>query len=197
VGRRATTINKGEAMEFNSLTDVLVEEVADLYSAEQQLVEALPKMVAAAHSYELREAFESHLEETRGHVQRLEQAFDDLGIQEVPSQTCKAMRGLIQEAGDTIKASGDPVAIDAALIGAAQRIEHYEIAGYGTARALAGELGFNTTSLLLDQTLEEEGKANKALTKLAAGGMLSSGINRLAAARSAGEGPEDGESEAT
>ncbi|HWB22432.1 MAG TPA: ferritin-like domain-containing protein [Gaiellaceae bacterium] len=171
-------------MEFNSLSDVLVEELADLYSAEQQLVEALPKMALASHSYELREAFESHLEETKGHVQRLEEAFGELGFKAVPEQTCKAMRGLVQEAGDTMKATGDPVAIDAALIGAAQRVEHYEIAGYGTARALAGELGYNSTASLLEQTLDEEGRADKLLTKLAAGGMLSSGINRMAADRS-------------
>lgn len=174
-------------MKLNSLSDVLVEELSDLYSAEQQLVEALPKMAAAAHSYPLREAFESHLEETKGHVQRLEEAFNELGYEAIPEQTCKAMRGLVQEAGDWVKATGDPVAIDAGLIGAAQRVEHYEIAGYGTARALADELGFNSTAALLEKTLDEEGKADKALTKLASGGMLSTGINRLGADRAEAE----------
>jgi len=176
-------------MELNSLSDVLVEELGDLYSAEQQLAEGLGKLAAAAHSYDLREALEAHLEETRGHVQRLEQVFRELGVETPPEQTCKAMRGLLQEAADTARATGDPVAIDAALIGAAQRIEHYELAAYGTARALAGELGHDSSKALLEQTLEEESKADKVLTKLAEGGILSSGINRLAASRS-GEQPD-------
>ena len=171
-------------MELNSLSDVLVEELGELYSAEHQLVEALPNMAAAAHSYELREAFETHLEETRGHVERLEQVFADMGIRFSPSKRCHAMEGLIQDSGDIMKATGDSVAIDAALIVAAQRIEHYEIAGYGAARTLASELDLGTASSLLGQTLDEEGNANKLLTKLAAGGRLSSGINRLAATRS-------------
>jgi ferritin-like metal-binding protein YciE len=141
-------------------------------------------MASAANSYELREAFESHLKETRAHVERLDQAFADMGIRFVPSKTCHAMQGLIQDSDDIIDATGDSVAIDAALIGAAQRVEHFEIACYGTARALAGELSLDTTSSLLEQTLDEEGKTNKLLTKLAAGGRLSSGINRVAATRS-------------
>jgi ferritin-like metal-binding protein YciE len=170
-------------MEFNSLTDVLAEELGDLYSSEQQLVDALPRLAAAAHSYELRDALEMHLEETRVHVDRLQQIFSDMGIRFAPNKTCKAMEGLVSDGDDIAGSAGDPVALDAALIGAAQRIEHYEIASYGTARALAGELGLKTTSSLLDQTLEEEAKADKSLTKLAAGGMMSSGINRLAAER--------------
>jgi len=176
-------------MELNSLTDVLVDELGDLYSAEQQLIEALPKMASAANSYELREAFEAHLEETRTHVERLEQAFADMEIRFTPSNTSNAMHGLLQDSDDIINATGDSVAIDAALIGAAQRIEHYEIAGYGTAHALADELDLDTTSSLLNQTLDEEGKANKLFTKLAAGGRLSSGINRLAATRAESELP--------
>jgi ferritin-like metal-binding protein YciE len=182
-GRTARSIKGGASVELNSLFDVLVDELTDLHSAEEQLVGALPDMAAAAHSYELRDAFEGHLAETVTHVERLQQAFVDLGLEVIPAGTCKAMRGLIQEATDLIKATGDPVAIDAALIGAAQRIEHHEIAGYGTARALAGELGFDRTSSLLDETLDEEGRANKSLTKLAAGGFLGSGINKLAATR--------------
>jgi ferritin-like metal-binding protein YciE len=178
-------------MEFNSLNDVLIEELGDLYSAEKQLVEALPNMAAAAHSYELREALESHLEETNHHVERLDRAFAELGIRFAPTTTCQAMKGLIDEGDDVIAATGDSVAIDAALIGAAQRIEQYEIGAYGTARALAGELHLDTTSALLDQTLAEEGKANKTLTKLASGGMLSSGINRIAADRSDTEPVEE------
>ena len=174
-------------MELNSLSDVLVNELGDLYSAEQQLVEALPNMASAANSYELREAFESHLQETRSHVERLEQAFVDMEIRFAPSKRCHAMQGLLQDSDDIINATGDSVAIDAALIAAAQRVEHFEIACYGTARALANELGLDATSSLLEQTLDEESKANKLLTKLAAGGRLSSGINRLAATRSDGD----------
>jgi ferritin-like metal-binding protein YciE len=166
-------------MQLNSLSDVLTGQLADLYSAEQQLVLALPKMAAAAHSDELRQAFLTHLEETRNHVRRLEEAFADSGMQ-IPSETCEAMQGLIQEGEEIILATGDPAAIDAALIAAAQRVEHYEIAGYGTARALAGELGLDTTKSLLDDTLDEEGHADKHLTKLAEGGLVSAGINREA-----------------
>jgi len=181
-------------MELNSLKDVLVEELGDLYSAEQQLVAALPRLAAAAHSYEVREALESHLEETTHHVERLDQVFAELGIRFAPTKTCQAMKGLIDESDGIVTATGDSVALDAALIGAAQRIEHYEISAYGTARALATELHLDTTSALLDQTLDEEGKANKTLTKLATGGMLSSGINRMAAERADAEAVEEADS---
>jgi ferritin-like metal-binding protein YciE len=169
-------------MQLNSLKDVLVEELADLHSAELQLVEALPKMAKAAHSPDLRDAFESHLAETRGHVLRLEQAFGEIGVP-MPAETCAAMQGLVKEGSGIISASGAPAAIDAALIGAAQRVEHYEIAAYGTARALADELGLSTTKSLLDDTLNEEASADKRLTKLASGGLIGSGINQEAAAR--------------
>jgi ferritin-like metal-binding protein YciE len=171
-------------MELNSLTDVLVEELGDLFSAEQQLVAALPRLAAAAHSYELRDTIEAHVEDTRAHVERLNEIFEEMGIRFAPTKTSRAMEGLIADGDEIAESGGDPVALDAALIGAAQRVEHYEIASYGTARALAGELGLGKASALLDRTLAEEGKANKALTKLAAGGMMSSGINRLAAERS-------------
>lgn len=171
-------------MEFTSLQDVLVDELGELYSAEEQLIAAIPTFAAAAHSYDLRETLEGHLEETRVHVQRLEAIFDDLGIRFMPTKTSKAMRGLIEQGEELTRAAGDSVALDAALIGAAQRIEQYEIAAYGTARALAGELGLGTASSLLGNTIDEEARANKTLTKLASGGMLSSGINRLAADRS-------------
>ena len=178
-------------MEFNSLTDVLIKELGDLRSAETQLVDALPMMAAAAHSYELREALESHLEETTHHVERLDEAFAEMGIRFAPTRICEAMKGLIEDGSDVIGATGDSVAIDAALIGVAQRIEDYEIGAYDTARALAGELHLATTSALLDQTIGEEGKALKTLTKLATGGMLSSGINRMAAERSSSEHEEE------
>jgi ferritin-like metal-binding protein YciE len=172
-------------MEFNSLTDVLVDELGDLYSAEQQLVDALPKMAAAAHSYELRDALEAHAAETTQQVGRLDRAFSEMGIRFSPTRTSEPMKGLVEEAEHVITAGGDSVALDAALIGVAQRIEHYEIGAYGTARALAGELQLGETKDMLDQTLDEENKANKVLAKLATGGMMSSGINRIAAERSA------------
>lgn len=168
-------------MEFNSLYDVLQEELADLYSAEQQLLKALPQLVRGAHAPELRQAFDDHLTETRGHVTRLEQAFAEVGMP-VPNETCEGMQGLIQEGSEILQATGDPAAIDAALIGAAQRVEHYEMAGYGTARALASELGLDQTKSLLSQTLDEESKADKLLSKLAEGGLMTSGLNRDAAA---------------
>ena len=114
------------------------------------------------------------------HVDRLEEIFAEMGIRFAPTNACKAMEGLVADGDDIAGSDGDPVALDAALIGACQRVEHYEIAAYGTARALAGELGLDRTSSLLDQTLDEEARADKALTKLADGGFMSSGINRLA-----------------
>ncbi len=164
---------------LNSLDDVLLEQVEDLYSAEQQLVAALPSVARAAHSGDLKDAIETHLEETRGHVLRLEQVFDALGA-ERSAMTCKAMQGLIAEGNDVAKMEGDPVAKDAALIAAAQRIEHYEIAGYGTARALAGELDHDDAAKLLNTTLDEESAADKLLTKIATGGMLRGGVNAKA-----------------
>ena len=166
-------------MKLNSLNDVLTDQLADLYSAERQLVEALPKVAGAASSTELRDAIEEHLEETRGHVRRLEQAFGELGISP-PSEECEAMKGLIAEGEKVIKAEGDPSAKDAALIAAAQRVEHYEIAGYGTVRTLARELGHKDTADLLGETLDEESQADELLTKIATGGMVGSGINRQA-----------------
>ena len=166
-------------MKLNSLNDVFAEQVEDLYSAEKQLVEALPKVAAAANSNELRQALEQHLEQTRDHVARLEQIFGDAGIQS-PSEHCKGMEGLIKEGDEIVSAQGDPAAKDAALIAAAQRVEHYEIAAYGTARALADELGFDDAKDLLDQTLDEESDADKLLTKIATGGVFASGINREA-----------------
>ena len=170
-------------MQLNNLEDVLIEQLADLYSAETQLVAALPKMAGAAHSSELRQAFTDHLEETRGHVERLDEAFGELSMPR-SAETCQAMRGLIEEGSEIVAATGDPAAIDAALIAAAQRVEHYEISAYGTARTLASELGHDRAAALLDETLAEEANADKLLTKLAQGGLLRSGINEEAASRS-------------
>jgi ferritin-like metal-binding protein YciE len=153
-------------MQLNSLQDVFVEQLADLRSAEQQLVEALPKVARAASSDELRSAFEQHLEETRGHLGRLEEIFGRIETP-APAEHCEGMEGLIKEGEEVIGMSGDPMAKDAALIAAAQRIEHYEIAAYGTARTYANQLGLSDHSRLLQQTLDEEGETDKKLTKLA------------------------------
>ena len=169
-------------MQLNNLQDVLMEQLADLYSAETQLVAALPKLAGAAHSSELKEAFNHHLEQTRNHVQRLDEAFGELSVPRT-SETCEAMRGLIQEGDEIVHATGAPDAIDAALIAAAQRVEHYEISAYGTAKALASELGYERTASLLDETLDEEAQADKLLSKLAEGGMLRGGINEQAASQ--------------
>ena|SRR5438552_9094407 len=166
-------------MQLQSLDDVLVTQLGDLLSAERQLVEALPKMAGAASDEKLKQAFTEHLSETRDHVARLEEIFGQLGKQ--PSAPpCKAMQGLVAEGEEIIAAQGDSAAKDAALIAAAQRVEHYEIAGYGTARTLAGQLGHGDAKDLLDQTLDEESSADKHLTKIATGGLLASGINERA-----------------
>jgi ferritin-like metal-binding protein YciE len=168
-------------MGFETLKDVLQEQLEDLHSAEEQLIQALPKMAQAAHHEPLREAFEHHLEETRGHLKRVEEAMGELGISGSP-EVCKAMKGLIAEGEELMQKGGDPTAMDAALIGAAQRVEHYEIAAYGTARQLADDCGFDGIKDLMDQTLDEESQADKLLTKIATGGMFKAGLNQQAQA---------------
>ena len=153
-------------MEFNSLDDVLEAELKDLYSAEKQLVAALPDIAQAATSKELGDAVNEHLEETRGHVKRLEEVFQAIGI-EAESEHCDGMEGLISEGSEVAEATGDGDARDAALIGAAQRVEHYEIAAYGTARTIAKQLGHSEAARLLGQTLDEESAADEKLTQIA------------------------------
>ena len=165
---------------MDSLRDLFVEQLQDLYSAETQLVEALPKMASAASHEELRDAFEQHLAETREHVKRLETILGQIG-EEPGGETCKGMQGLIKEGDEVLSEQGDPSVIDAALIAAAQRVEHYEIAGYGTVKTLAGHLDLDDAKDLLDKTLDEEGKADKLLTTIATGGMFKTGINQEAA----------------
>jgi ferritin-like metal-binding protein YciE len=167
-------------MGLHSLDDVLQDQVKDLLSAEKQLVAALPKVAEAAHSPELKKAISEHLEETRGHVQRLEKVTGLLGM-DGGATTCKAMQGLVAEGEEVLGKEGDPVAKDAAIIAAAQRIEHYEIAAYGTARTLAGELDQKDAERLFDETLDEESAADKLLTKIATGGMFKRGVNQAAA----------------
>lgn len=167
-------------MTLNDLKDVLIEQIQDLHSAETQLLEALPKLEQAAFDDELKQAFRSHLEETRGHVKRLEEVAGELGTS--PSgEKCKGMAGLIAEGDEIVALTGDPAAKDAALIAAAQRVEHYEIAGYGTAKTLAGHLDLDSAKDLLDQTLDEEADADKLLTKIATGGRFAAGVNQRAA----------------
>jgi ferritin-like metal-binding protein YciE len=167
-------------VQLQTLRDLFVEQLRDLYSAETQLVQALPHMASAASHDKLRQAFEHHLEETREHVTRLEEIFGELGVS-ASGEMCKGMQGLIEEGRKLMSAGGDPAVRDAALIAAAQRVEHYEIAGYGTARTLADELELGHARDLLDQTVDEEGAADKLLTKIATGGLFTAGINRRAA----------------
>jgi len=152
--------------EQNPLQDLLIDELKDLYSAEKQMVRSLPRMAKAAGSPELRRAFERHLEETRRHVQRLEQISDELD-RSLTGKKCVGMEGLIEEGKELIEEDLDQDALDAGLIGAAQKAEHYEIAAYGTARTHAEMLGYAKIARLLQQTLNEEGATDKKLTSLA------------------------------
>lgn len=166
-------------MKLDSLHSLFVHELKDLYSAETQLLEALPKMERAATHGTLKAAFREHLEETRGHVERLEQICNELGISPA-GEHCEAMEGLITEGEELINAPGDPDTRDAALISAAQRVEHYEIAAYGTARTFAKRLDFGDAAKLLDKTLDEESAADSKLTKIATGGIFTNGVNKAA-----------------
>jgi ferritin-like metal-binding protein YciE len=159
---------------MKTLRDLLVHELKDLYSAEKQLTKALPKMAKAASHSELKDAFTNHLDETNRHVERLEQAFDLLDESNRGAK-CEAMVGLIAEGEKIIKADGDPAVLDAGLISAAQRVEHYEMAGYGCARTFAQLLGESAIAALLQQTLDEESAADETLTSVA-----TSGINQEA-----------------
>jgi ferritin-like metal-binding protein YciE len=156
-------------MALESLNDFFVEQLRDLYDAENQLIKALPKMAEGANSDELRQGFEEHLEQTKGHAQRIEQIFKQLG-EKVKGKKCKGMEGLIKEGDETLEEEiSDENVQDAAIIAAAQRVEHYEIAGYGTARTFANLLGEDEAASLLEQTLEEEKKTDAKLTELAEG----------------------------
>ena len=157
-------------MELSNLRDLYIEELKDLYSAEQQLIKALPKMAKAATAKSLKNGFEKHLKETRGHVKRLEQVFKGLKVSP-GSKKCKAMEGLIEEGEEIIKEHDDPEVLDAGLICAAQKVEHYEIASYGTARAWAELLNETQVVKLLEQTLDEEKATDEKLTKLAVSGI--------------------------
>jgi ferritin-like metal-binding protein YciE len=151
---------------MSTVEDLLVDQIRDLYDAEKQLVRALPKMAKAASSDELRQAIEDHLEETTNQVQRLEQAFEQLD-KTAKGKTCKAMKGLIEEGGEVIEEDSEEPINDLALIAAAQRVEHYEISAYGTAKAMAKHIGENQVASLLEETEDEEKAADKKLTEIA------------------------------
>lgn len=165
------------SVELNSLESLFLDQLQDLYDSEQRLVEALPNMSEAAHERGLKLAFQRHWQETKNQVNRLDRVFRSLGAT-AKAKTCEAMKGLVIEGQEAIDAGGDPDVKDAALIAAAQRVEHYEIAAYGTARVFARRLGNEQAAKLLQETLDEEKAADQYLTQLA-----ETGINQKAAMR--------------
>jgi ferritin-like metal-binding protein YciE len=153
-------------MAMNSLKDLYVEQLRDLYSAETQILKALPDMMERASHPELRSGFEMHRDQTQQQVQRLEQIFSDLG-ENPQGHHCDGMEGLLKEGREMLQEQGDSGVIDAGIIASAQRVEHYEIAGYGTVRSFAERLGMDEHARLLQQTLDEEGETDKKLTRIA------------------------------
>ena len=155
-------------MKLDNLRKLYIDELRDLYSAENQLLKALPKMAKGASSDELRQAFEDHLQETEGQVKRLEKIFANLD-ESPKGKTCHAMKGLVEEGSEILEEEGDESVLDAGIIAAAQKVEHYEIASYGTVRTFAELLGEKEAAKLLQQTLDEESAANEKLNELAEG----------------------------
>ena len=153
-------------MQMDNLQELLIEEMKDIYNAEGQLLKALPRMAKKATNPKLKKAFETHTRETEGQIKRLEQAFEKLG-EKARGKKCKAMEGIVEEGKEVMSEDMDDDVMDAALIGMAQKIEHYEIAGYGTARTFAHQLGYDRMASLLQETLDEEGNADKILTEVA------------------------------
>src|SRR2546423_1108651 len=153
-------------MKLDTLKKLYINELRDLYNAENQLLKALPKMAKAASSEELREAFENHLEQTETHVERLEEVFEDLD-EKPKGKTCHGMKGLIEEGSEILEEDGEESVLDAGIIVAAQKVEHYEIASYGSLRTFAELLGEKNAAKLLQTTLDEESEANELLNKLA------------------------------
>ena len=172
-------------MKLDSLRTLWIEEMKDLYNAENQLLKALPKMAKRATTPELKKAFESHLEETQTHVERLDEIFVKLG-KKPNGKTCKAMKGLIEEGSEMMKEDGPESVIDAGIIAAAQRVEHYEIAAYGCLRTYASLLGYREAEQLLGQNLREEEAADKKLTQIG-----ESGVNQAAFSAGTGTGEEE------
>ena len=163
-----------------SLRDLFVDQLKDLYWAEAQSIQLWPKIAAAATDQNLRAALDDHIGKTHRHVERLKTVFDELGVP-AEGETCQAMRGLMAEAQDAITGYDDPAVRDAALITAVQRMEHYEMAGYGTVRTFADVLGYDTVVDILQETLDEEGSADHKLTDIAVGGFFRKGLNQVAA----------------
>jgi len=153
-------------MKLESLNDLYLEQLRDLYSAETQILDALPKMAEAATAPDLKQGFNDHLRQTEEHVRRLERIFTDLQ-EKAKGETCEAMKGLLKEGSTMVKAKGEPTVVDAGLIAAAQRVEHYEIAAYGTVRTYAESLGKREHVTLLEKTLQEEKQTDEKLTRLA------------------------------
>src|SRR4029077_16238936 len=153
-------------MKLDTLRKLYIEELRDVYNAENQVLKALPKMTKAASAEELREALQDHLEETKGHVERIEEIFNELN-ESPKSKTCHGMKGLVEEGSEILEEKGEESVIDAGIIAAAQKVEHYEIATYGTLRTWAELLGETEAADLLQQTLDEEGDADKRLNELA------------------------------
>jgi ferritin-like metal-binding protein YciE len=153
-------------MKIETLKDLFVDQLKDMYHAEQQLVKALPKMAKAGSEPELKEAITHHLEQTKGHVNRLEEIFAEVGVKP-RTKTCEAMEGLIEEGSALIKEDVEAHVLDAGLICAAQKVEHYEIAAYGTLRTWARQLGLERAADLLQETLHEESEADEKLTRSA------------------------------
>ncbi|HEY7157727.1 MAG TPA: ferritin-like domain-containing protein [Gemmataceae bacterium] len=153
-------------MKLHSLEELFCEQLRDVFDAEKQLIKALPKMARAATADELRQAFEEHLDQTRGHVERLERVFELFG-KKMRGKNCEAMKGLIEEGEDMIDADAEPMVRDAGLIAAAQRVEHYEMAAYGCLQTWARQLGNHEAADLLEHTLHEEKETDHKLTQLA------------------------------
>ncbi len=160
---------------IDTLEALLLHELKDLYHAEKQLIKALPKVAKKASNPELKDAIEEHLQQTEGHVNRLEQIFEMLG-ESAKAVTCKGMEGILDEGEETMKMKGTPETLDAAIICSAQKVEHYEIASYGSAATWAGMLGRHDIKRLLGQTLQEEEETDEKLTELA-----NSGVNQMSA----------------
>jgi ferritin-like metal-binding protein YciE len=159
---------KSRMPKLNTLQDIYIDELRDIYNAEMQITKALPRMIKAVTNEELKSALENHLAETEGQIERLEQVFEMAG-QKVRGKKCAAMEGIIEEGKEILSEDIDDNALDAMIIAAAQKVEHYEIASYGTVRTWANQLGFTDQAELLEQTLEEEKAANDLLTQIAEG----------------------------
>jgi ferritin-like metal-binding protein YciE len=157
-----------DRMKLDTLKTLYINELRDLYNAENQLVKALPKMAKGASSEELKDAFEKHLKQTKSHVERLEEVFEEMG-EKPRGKTCKAMKGLIEEGSEILHEDGEESVIDAGIIVAAQKVEHYEIASYGSVRTFAQLLGKDRSAELLQTTLDEESETNETLNQLAEG----------------------------